>query len=199
MHLVARPSGIAANTIGALVATPASYELNRNGRGARAVRATYGARSCRFGRSPSLAFWARPARSNSLTTCASPTGITGLPRSLAIMGASLFAYGVVWIVSSSSSTWSFSARGQLALAGTPPPEAAYPGSRRERPAPASGSAAVATPAQWQRPVRCTGPNVTAPPAAPRARPRDRSAVGPVETSGPRQPPPGREEPLDWPR
>lgn len=91
-------SGIAANTLGALAATPASYELNRK---------------WAWGKSGKSHMWREvvPFWSLSLAGFLASTGtveladnlchshhVLGLERSLAIMGSSLFAYGVIWIV-----------------------------------------------------------------------------------------------------
>ena len=69
-----------------------------SGRGARAARATCGGRSCRSGRLTLLGWLASTGTVEIADSMAKSHHVVGLGRSLAIMGASLFAYGVVWIV-----------------------------------------------------------------------------------------------------
>jgi putative flippase GtrA len=91
-------SGILANTIGALAATPASYELNRKwawGKHGKShlwkeVAPFWGLTLLGYLGSTGTVQWADDMCKNH--------HVIGLTRSLAIMGASLFAYGVVWVV-----------------------------------------------------------------------------------------------------
>jgi len=90
-------SGILANTIGTLAATPVSYELNR--------KWVWGKRGKSHPWKEVAPFWGLTLVGYLASTgtvqiaddlCASHH-VTGFDRAYAIMGASLFAYGVVWI------------------------------------------------------------------------------------------------------
>jgi len=90
-------SGVASNALGAAASTPASYELNR--------KWAWGKRGKSHLWKEVLPFWVL-----TLVGLAASTGtvqvadsmakshqVYGLDRAFAIMGASLFAYGVVWV------------------------------------------------------------------------------------------------------
>jgi putative flippase GtrA len=91
-------SGIAANTIGALTATPASYELNRKWAWGKSGKSHMWREVVPFWVLTLIGWLASTGTVALADSLAKSHGVTGLPRALAIMGASLFAYGVVWIV-----------------------------------------------------------------------------------------------------
>jgi putative flippase GtrA len=91
-------SGIAANTIGALTATPASYELNRKWAWGRHGKSHLWREVVPFWALTLVGFLGSTGMVELADNLAKSHGITGLLRALLIMGASLFAYGVVWIV-----------------------------------------------------------------------------------------------------
>jgi putative flippase GtrA len=91
-------SGIAANTIGALTATPASYELNRKWAWGRHGKSHLWREVVPFWALTLVGFLASTGMVELADNVAKSHGITGLLRALLIMGASLLAYGVVWIV-----------------------------------------------------------------------------------------------------
>jgi len=90
-------SGIAANTIGALVATPASYELNRKWAWRKGGKSHLWKEVVPFWALTIIGFLASTGTVQIADSLCQSHGVTGLARSLAIMGASLFAYGVIWI------------------------------------------------------------------------------------------------------
>ncbi len=90
-------SGIAANTIGALVATPASYELNRKWAWRKGGKSHLWKEVVPFWALTLVGFLASTGTVQIADSLCQSHGVTGLARSLAIMGASLFAYGVIWI------------------------------------------------------------------------------------------------------
>jgi putative flippase GtrA len=91
-------SGIAANTIGALTATPASYELNRKWAWGKSGKSHLWREVVPFWALTLVGFLGSTGMVELADNLAKSHGITGLLRALLIMGASLFAYGVVWIV-----------------------------------------------------------------------------------------------------
>ena len=91
-------SGIAANTIGALTATPASYELNRKWAWGKSGKSHLWREVVPFWALTLVGWLASTGMVEIVDNLAKSHGVTGLARALAIMGASLFAYGVVWIV-----------------------------------------------------------------------------------------------------
>ena len=91
-------SGIAANTIGALAATPASYELNRKWAWGKSGKSHMWREVVPFWSLTLLGWLASTGTVEIADSMAKSHGVSGLGRALAIMGASLFAYGVVWIV-----------------------------------------------------------------------------------------------------
>jgi putative flippase GtrA len=91
-------SGIVANTIGALAATPASYELNRKWAWGKSGKSHVWREMVPFWSLTLLGWLASTGTVEIADNMCKSHGVTGLARALAIMGASLFAYGVVWIV-----------------------------------------------------------------------------------------------------
>ena len=91
-------SGIAANTIGALTATPASYELNRKWAWGKSGKSHLWREVVPFWALTLVGFLGSTGMVELADNLAKSHGITGLLRALLIMAASLFAYGVVWIV-----------------------------------------------------------------------------------------------------
>ncbi len=90
-------SGIAANTIGGLMATPASYELNRKWAWGKSGKSHLWREVVPFWALTLVGFLASTGTVQIADTMCQQHHVTGVPRALAIMGASLFAYGVVWI------------------------------------------------------------------------------------------------------
>jgi putative flippase GtrA len=91
-------SGIAANTIGALAATPASYELNRKWAWGKSGKSHMWREVVPFWSLTLLGWLASTGTVEIADNMCKSHGVSGLGRAVAIMGASLFAYGVVWIV-----------------------------------------------------------------------------------------------------
>ena len=90
-------SGIAANTIGAVVATPASYELNRKWAWRKGGKSHLWKEVVPFWALTLVGWLASTGTVAIADSLCQSHGVTGLARAIAIMGASLFAYGVVWI------------------------------------------------------------------------------------------------------
>jgi putative flippase GtrA len=90
-------SGIAANTIGAVVATPASYELNRKWAWRIGGKSHLWREVVPFWSLTIIGWLASTGTVEIADSLCQSHGVTGLARAVAIMGASLFAYGVVWI------------------------------------------------------------------------------------------------------
>jgi putative flippase GtrA len=119
-------SGIVANTIGALAATPASYELNRKWAWGKSGKSHMWREVAPFWSLTLLGWLASTGTVEIADNMCKSHGVTGLGRALAIMGASLFAYGVVWIVKFIIFNHVvFADRG--AAAGPPPGGSAVPG------------------------------------------------------------------------
>ena len=91
-------SGIAANTIGAVMATPAWYKLNRKWAWGKSGKSHMWREVVPFWSLTLLGWLASTGTVEIADSMAKSHGVSGLGRALAIMGASLFAYGVVWIV-----------------------------------------------------------------------------------------------------
>jgi putative flippase GtrA len=91
-------SGIAANTLGSIAATPASYELNRQWAWGKHGKSHLWKEVVPFWALTIVGFLASTGTTQLADTMAHRDHITGLARALAIMAASLFAWGVVWIV-----------------------------------------------------------------------------------------------------
>jgi putative flippase GtrA len=90
-------SGIAANTVGSAAATPASYELNRKWAWGRHGKSHLWKEVVPFWSLTILGFLASTGTTQLADTMTHRDHVTGLARSLAIMAASLFAWGVVWV------------------------------------------------------------------------------------------------------
>jgi putative flippase GtrA len=90
-------SGILANTIGAVVATPASYELNRKWAWRKGGKSHLWREVVPFWALTIIGWLASTGTVEIADSLCKSHGVTGLGRAVAIMGASLFAYGVVWI------------------------------------------------------------------------------------------------------
>jgi putative flippase GtrA len=90
-------SGIAANTIGAVVATPASYELNRKWAWRKGGKSHLWREVVPFWALTIIGWLASTGTVEIADSLCKSHGVTGLARAVAIMFASLFAYGVVWI------------------------------------------------------------------------------------------------------
>lgn len=157
-------SGIVANTIGALAATPASYELNRRWAWGKSGKSHVWREMVPFWSLTLLGWLASTGTVEIADHMAKTHHVVGLGRSVAIMGASLFAYGVVWIVKFVIfNHLVFVDRGTVTGTETAPsgatPSAAA--SSLAGPAPAQGGTAVvvapvaARPAQpaWEGPAR----------------------------------------------
>lgn len=154
-------SGIAANTIGALAATPASYELNRRWAWGKSGKSHVWREMVPFWSLTLLGWLASTGTVEIADSMAKSHHVVGLGRSVAIMGASLFAYGVVWIVKFVIfNRLVFVDRGTVTGTGTAP-SAATSSLAPPAPAPAPGGTAVvvapvaARPAQpaWEGPAR----------------------------------------------
>lgn len=91
-------SGILANTVGAVVATPASYELNRKWAWGKHGKSHLWKEVAPFWGLTLLGYLGSTGTVQLADEMCKNHHIIGLTRSLAIMGASLFAYGVVWVV-----------------------------------------------------------------------------------------------------
>jgi putative flippase GtrA len=91
-------SGILANTVGAVVATPLSYELNRKWAWGKHGKSHLWKEVAPFWGLTLLGYLGSTGTVQLADDMCKNHHIVGLTRSLAIMGASLFAYGVVWVV-----------------------------------------------------------------------------------------------------
>jgi putative flippase GtrA len=90
-------SGILANTIGAVMATPASYELNRKWAWGKRGKSHLWKEVAPFWGLTLVGYLASTGTVQLADNFCASHHVTGTVRALAIMGASLFAYGVVWI------------------------------------------------------------------------------------------------------
>jgi putative flippase GtrA len=91
-------SGVAANAIGAVASTPASYELNRKWAWRKHGKSHIWREVVPFWALTLAGLLASTGTVQIADNMAHSHDVTGLPRAMAIMGASLFAYGVVWVV-----------------------------------------------------------------------------------------------------
>jgi putative flippase GtrA len=91
-------SGVVSNTLGAVASTPASYELNRKWAWGKGGKSHLWREVVPFWTLTVIGYLASTGTVELAETTARSHGVTGLGRVAAIMGASLFAYGVVWIV-----------------------------------------------------------------------------------------------------
>ncbi len=173
-------SGIAANTIGALAATPASYELNRKWAWGKTGKSHMWREIVPFWSLTLVGWLASTGTVEIADNMCKSHGVAGLGRALAIMGASLFAYGVVWIVKFVIFNHVVFANRGPATSG-PSSASALPGAAVAGPAPAAvagpSPAAVAGPA----PAAVAGPSAAhATPGAPVAvAPSVARPVGPA--------------------
>jgi len=90
-------SGILANTVGAVTATPASYELNRKWAWGKHGKSHMWKEVAPFWALTLLGFLGSTGTVELADNLCRSHHVIGLTRSLAIMGASLVAYGVVWV------------------------------------------------------------------------------------------------------
>jgi len=90
-------SGILANTVGALMATPASYELNRKWAWGKRGKSHLWKEVAPFWGLTVLGYLASTGTVQIADDFSAHHHITGFTRAFTIMGASLFAYGVIWI------------------------------------------------------------------------------------------------------
>jgi putative flippase GtrA len=90
-------SGILANTVGAVVATPASYELNRKWAWGKHGKSHMWKEVAPFWALTLLGFLGSTGTVELADNLCRSHHVIGLTRSLAIMGASLLAYGIVWV------------------------------------------------------------------------------------------------------
>ena len=90
-------SGILSNTLGAIAATPASYELNRKWAWGKSGKSHMWREVVPFWSLTVIGFLGSTGTVQLADSMTTSHGVTGPWRVVAIMGASLFAYGVVWI------------------------------------------------------------------------------------------------------
>jgi putative flippase GtrA len=91
-------SAILSNTVAAVVSTPASYELNRKWAWGKSGKSHLWREVAPFWGFTLIGYLGSTGTVQLADTMTKSHGVHGLPRVLAIMGAQLFAYGVVWIV-----------------------------------------------------------------------------------------------------
>jgi putative flippase GtrA len=91
-------SAILSNTVAAVVATPASYELNRKWAWGKSGKSHLWKEVAPFWAFSLVGYLGSTGTVQLADTMTKSHGVHGLPRVLAIMGAQLFAYGLVWIV-----------------------------------------------------------------------------------------------------
>jgi putative flippase GtrA len=91
-------SAILSNTVAAVVSTPASYELNRKWAWGKSGKSHLWKEVAPFWGFSLIGYLGSTGTVQLADTMTKSHGVHGLPRVLAIMGAQLFAYGLVWIV-----------------------------------------------------------------------------------------------------
>ena len=91
-------SAILSNTVAAVVSTPASYELNRKWAWGKSGKSHLWKEVAPFWGFSLIGYLGSTGTVQLADTMTRSHGVHGLPRVLAIMGAQLFAYGLVWIV-----------------------------------------------------------------------------------------------------
>jgi putative flippase GtrA len=91
-------SGILANTVGAVVATPASYELNRKWAWGKHGKSHLWREVVPFWTLSLIGFLASTGTVALADNLAKTHHIVGIGRSLLIMVASLLAYGIIWVL-----------------------------------------------------------------------------------------------------
>ncbi|HTW08840.1 MAG TPA: GtrA family protein [Acidimicrobiales bacterium] len=156
-------SGILANTIGAVMATPASYELNRKWAWGKHGKSHMFKEVAPFWALTLLGFLGSTGTVELADNMCRSHHVVGLTRSVAIMGASLFAYGVVWVAKFVIFHYvvfrSDSGSGPAPAGAMPPP--ATPASPANTPATAASPPAPAVPAPVQA-ATAAAPAATAP-------------------------------------
>jgi putative flippase GtrA len=90
-------SGISSNALGAAASTPASYELNRKWAWGKKGKSHLWKEVVPFWLLTLVGLAASTGTVQVADSMAKGHHVYGLDRALAIMGASLFAYGVVWV------------------------------------------------------------------------------------------------------
>jgi putative flippase GtrA len=91
-------SAILSNTVAAAVSTPASYELNRKWAWGKSGKSHLWREVAPFWGFTLIGYLGSTGTVQLADTMTKSHGVHGALRVLAIMGAQLFAYGVVWIV-----------------------------------------------------------------------------------------------------
>jgi putative flippase GtrA len=91
-------SAIVSNTVAAVVSTPASYELNRKWAWGKNGKSHLWKEIAPFWGFTLIGYLGSTGTVQLADTMTKSHGVHGLLRVLAIMGAQLFAYGLVWIV-----------------------------------------------------------------------------------------------------
>jgi putative flippase GtrA len=91
-------SGILSNTIGVVTSTPASYELNRKWAWGKSGKSHLWREVAPFWGFTLIGYLASTGTVQLADSMTREHHVHGAPRILAIMGASLFAWGLVWIV-----------------------------------------------------------------------------------------------------
>jgi len=91
-------SGILSNTLGAVASTPASYELNRKWAWGKRGKSHLWREVAPFWGFTLVGYLGSTGTVQLADSMTQAHHVHGAPRVIAIMGASLFAYGVVWIV-----------------------------------------------------------------------------------------------------
>ncbi len=91
-------SGILSNTVAAVVSTPASYELNRKWAWGKSGKSHLWREVAPFWGFTLIGYLGSTGTVQLADTMTKSHGVHGGLRLLAIMGAQLFAYGLVWIV-----------------------------------------------------------------------------------------------------
>jgi putative flippase GtrA len=91
-------SAILSNTVAAIVSTPASYELNRKWAWGKSGKSHMWREVAPFWGFTLIGYLGSTGTVQLADTMTKSHDVHGLPRVLAIMGAQLFAYGIVWIV-----------------------------------------------------------------------------------------------------
>ena len=91
-------SGILSNTLGVVTSTPASYELNRKWAWGKSGKSHLWREVAPFWGFTLIGYLASTGTVQLADSMTREHHVHGAPRILAIMGASLFAWGLVWIV-----------------------------------------------------------------------------------------------------
>lgn len=91
-------SGVASNAIGAAASTPAAFELNRKWAWGKTGKSHLWKEIVPFWSLTLAGLAASTVTVDIADRAAKSNNVVGLDRALVIMGASLFAWGVVWVV-----------------------------------------------------------------------------------------------------